>query len=341
MSNQNSEDVDISVLILFFNRPRHLAQVFQAVRKAQPARLFLYQDGPRNDADLPQLEACRAVVADIDWPCEVHRNYQTQNAGCDPSGFRAHTWAFSLTDKCIVLEDDVVPCPTFFPFCQEMLDRYEHDERVGMITGFNHDEVTTDVSADYFFTSNLAIWGWASWARVVNRWEGDYAFWRDDESRRLMQNLIADRRLRSEYPRIVSDHAASGKEYFESIFLAAMLMGNRLAIVPRANMITNVGADPDSTHFASDAETMPARLRRIFTMGTHDLEFPLSHPRYVVDHVAFTRRVYDVNAWDRPWRKVQYSLEELWNNLRRGRFSVIARAVRKRVEKTVRKGQYK
>ena len=68
--------VDVSVLILFFNRPKLLAQVFEQVKKARPARLFLYQDGPRGERDMPGIEACRKVVADIDWECEVHHNYQ-------------------------------------------------------------------------------------------------------------------------------------------------------------------------------------------------------------------------------------------------------------------------
>ena len=66
--------LDISVLILFFNRPESLAKVFEQVRKAQPARLFLYQDGPRGEKDLPGIQACRDIVAQVDWPCEVHRN---------------------------------------------------------------------------------------------------------------------------------------------------------------------------------------------------------------------------------------------------------------------------
>ena len=100
--------VDVSVLILFFNRPKLLAQVFEQVKKARPARLFLYQDGPRGERDMPGIEACRKVVADIDWECEVHHNYQEKNYGCDPSEYMAQKWAFSLSDKCIVLEDDDV-----------------------------------------------------------------------------------------------------------------------------------------------------------------------------------------------------------------------------------------
>ena len=102
---------DIAVLMLFFNRADTFRQVFEEVRKARPSKLFLYQDGPRDERDMAGIEACRQVVADenIDWECEVHRNYLMKNQGCDPSGYLSHQWAFSLADKVIVLEDDVVP----------------------------------------------------------------------------------------------------------------------------------------------------------------------------------------------------------------------------------------
>ena len=93
--------VDVPVLILFFNRPQQLSQVFEQVRKARPSKLFLYQDGPRGERDLPGIKACREVVDQIDWECEVHRKYQEKNYGCDPSEYISQKWAFSMVDKCI------------------------------------------------------------------------------------------------------------------------------------------------------------------------------------------------------------------------------------------------
>ena len=88
--------VDVAVLILFFTRPEPLKQVFEAIRQARPSKLYLYQDGPRGPQDMAGIEACRQVVSDehIDWECDVQRNYQTVNAGCDPSNFNAQKWAF-------------------------------------------------------------------------------------------------------------------------------------------------------------------------------------------------------------------------------------------------------
>ena len=154
---KQASKIDVAVLILFFNRPEHLKKVFEEVRKARPSRLFLYQDGPRSDKDLDGIMKCREVVDNIDWECDVQRMYQERNYGCDPSEYISQKWAFSMADKCIVLEDDDVPSQSFFPFCKEMLDRYEHDTRITMIAGFNSDEVTEGVPDDYFFTSVFII----------------------------------------------------------------------------------------------------------------------------------------------------------------------------------------
>ena len=191
--------VDVAVLILFFNRPRQLAQVFEQVKKARPSRLFLYQDGPRGEKDLPGIEACRQVVADIDWECEVHQLYQKKNYGCDPSEYISQKWAFSHADKCIVLEDDDVPSVSFFRFCKEMLDRYENDTRISMIAGFNNEEITPDVPYDYFFATTFSIWGWASWKRVVDQWDEHYTFLDDTFNMQQLKNLIRERKYRNDF----------------------------------------------------------------------------------------------------------------------------------------------
>jgi len=324
--------VDVGVLMLFFNRPESFEKVFEQVRLARPSKLFLYQDGPRGERDMPGIEACRKVVENIDWECEVHRNYQEKNSGCDPSGYLSHKWAFSLCDKCIVLEDDVVPSQSFFPFCKEMLDRYENDERITMISGFNVDEQTTGCPYDYFFTSTFAIWGWASWRRVVDKWDGNYNFLKDEYNMRQLKALVKERDFRSDFIRMCYDHASSGKEYFESIFWSSMLFNSGLAILPSKNMINNIGLSGDSTHF-SEFNLMPHKLRQMFTMKRFELDFPLRHPKYVIENVEYKERLYKLNAWNHPWTKIGYSLEELWLNLKCSNFKNISKSLRRRINK--------
>ena len=320
--------IDVAVLMLFFTRTDSFQKVFDEVRRARPSKLFLFQDGPRGERDMAGIEACRRIVSDdeIDWECEVHRNYQERNLGCDPAEYVSQKWAFSMVDKCIVLEDDDVPSQSFFPFCKEMLDRYEHDERITMIAGFNTDEVTPDCPYDYLFTSVFSIWGWASWRRVIDRWEGDYRFLDDAYSMRQLEALVRQRDYRRDAIAMFRNHRATGKEYYESIFWA-------VAILPSKNLINNMGASADSTHFGGSLYTMPRGLRRIFTMKRHELQFPLRHPKYVIEDVDYKERFYKTYAWNHPLTKIGYSLEELWLNLREGNFSYIGKSVKRRLRK--------
>lgn len=327
--------INLAVLLLFFNRPETLRSVFEEVRKARPSRLFLYQDGPRGKEDYAGIETCRQIVSDeqIDWECEVQRKYLDHNQGCDPSGYRSHQWAFSMADKVMVLEDDVVPSQSFFPFCKEMLDRYEHDERVTMIAGFNTDGVTEEVPDDYFFTSFMSIWGWASWRRVADRWKERYAFMQNDYSMRLLTSLSKRRGYRNTMLRMFRDHRDSGKDYFESIYWADQLLNSGLTVMPTRNLVNNIGLTADSTHFSAELQTMPRRLRRIFTMPRYELSFPLKHPKYVVEHVDYLDRRYKTMGWNHPATKVAYSLEELWLNMKAGRFSHIVKSLTLRIRK--------
>lgn len=328
-------DVDIPVLILFFNRPDNLKKVFASVKSARPSRLFLYQDGPRGEQDLPLMEACRAVVEDVDWECDVRKNYQEKNSGCDPSGYLAQKWAFSLSDKCVILEDDVVPSVSFFRFCKEMLDRYEKDERVVMVSGFNTDGISQDVVESYFFTSVFSIWGWASWRRVVDKWDPGYSIVKSKERFDRLKDLVKERNERDSIIRMLERHSREGKPYFESIFWSYMLENDGLAVMPKNNMINNVGFEGESTHYNGTLACMPRDIREQFLMKRFDVDFPLVHPAEISDHSAYKKRHYRRNGWGYPLIKIRHSLEELRLNLIHGNFKFIGRSILLRVKKTI------
>ncbi len=325
--------IDVAVLILFFNRPEPLAAVFEQVRAARPSRLFLYQDGPRGEKDMPGILACREVVKQIDWECEVQQLYQEKNYGCDPSEYMSQKWAFSMADKCIVLEDDDIPSLSFFTFCKEMLDRYADDDRISMITGTNYDEVTPDMPYDYFFATTFSISGWASWRRVIDQWDETYSFLDDAFNLKQLEAYIKDRKYQKEFVEFCRHHRDSGKAYYETIFHAAIFFSSGLSIVPAKNMINNMGATEGSTHFGGSNDLLPRGYRRIFTMQRHELDFPLRHPKYVIENVEYKHRMFRIMAWGHPWIKIGRSFEELWLNIRHGNFKHIFQAMGNRMNK--------
>ncbi len=323
--------IDIAVLILFFNRPEHLKKLFEQIRKARPSQLFLYQDGPRDERDMANIEACRRVVEDVDWECRVERLYQERNYGCDPSNFNSQKWAFSMADKCIVLEDDNIPSQSFFPFCKEMLDRYEHDQRISMVTGINYDEVTPNMPYDYFFATTFSISGWATWRRVIDQWDEHYTFLDDEFNLRQLDAYIKDRKYQQDFIRFCRYHRSLGKAYYETIFHAAIFFNSGLSIVPRVNMINNAGATGEGVHLSGSNDDLPRAIRRIFTMKRHEIDFPLRHPKYIIENVEYKHRMFKIMAWGHPWLKFFRSFEELFINLRRGNGKRIVKAIANRI----------
>lgn len=334
---------DVAVILLFFTRKETLQKTFDIIKQCRPSHLFLYQDGPRNSDDEEKMAVCREVVADsqIDWECDVRRNYQSVNSGAWASNYKAQTWGFSLYDKCIFIEDDSTPSATFIPFCKEMLDRYEHDERVTMIAGFNHEEQTPNCPYDYFFSSVFSIWGWASWSRVVRQWDDSYSVVDNKYDMHQLEALSKARGYRDYFTKAMRKHKELGVPIYETVFWSHNVLNSGLAIIPTRNMICNSGISDDAEHFSGELKTIPRRMRKLLTMKSYDVEFPLRHPRYVIENVEYQDRVYRIMGWGKySWVKIGRSIEELFNNLRYGNIGQIKEAAVKRLKKLTGRNSY-
>lgn len=282
---------DVAVLLIFFVRDDVFSQTFEAVRQARPRKLLLWQDGARSNRpdDIEGIERCRKIVENIDWDCEVHRNYQTRNWGCDPSTFYSHKWAFSIVDKCIVLEDDCVPSQSFFPFCKELLDKYENDTRISRICGFNNETTTDYCPYDYFFSQGGSVWGWATWKRVADTWDENYGFASCDYEMALL-NQVIDRDYKDMLSKL-KRHISLGRPFWESINTYSRLFNHQLVIIPKKSLVTNIGATVNATHSIGNLKALSANAKTLLTMQTFELDFPIKHPVYVISDVNYYNRI--------------------------------------------------
>lgn len=328
--------VDVSVLLVFFTRHEQFEKVFEQVRKARPSRLFLYQDGPRigHPDDIENIKKCRKIAENIDWECVVHTLYQEKNYGCDPSGYIAHKWAFSLTDKCIVIEDDDVPSVSFFKYCKELLDIYENDERIMLITGLNIDEETKYCPYDYFFTSTTFTVGcWASWKRVVDGWDREYSHLSNPYYSNMLGCLIKERNFSRGFIKSSLSHKKTGKEHFETIMINNQYMNHGLTIVPQKNMVLNIGLTGDATHTSAALECLPKGYRKIFELNTYDITTPLKKQQYVIEDYTYKKRAYRVYGWGNLGVKFYRQLESLLLAVKYGQIKNEMLALRKKIKK--------
>lgn len=169
--------LDTPVLLIVFNRPDPSAKVFAAIRQARPQRLFVAADGPRENRP-GESDLCaqvRNIVTAVDWTCECKTLFQPNNLGCGRAVSTAITWFFDNVERGIILEDDTVPEPSFFPFCTTMLDRYARDERIMHICGSNFQRGKTWGPAPYYLSYYSMIWGWATWRRAWKKYDFELA----------------------------------------------------------------------------------------------------------------------------------------------------------------------
>ncbi len=238
------------VVFIFFRRPETTAKVFQAIRRARPRRLILVADGPRGHEDEDLCRQSRKVVDHIDWECEVTRSYSDTNLGVAKRVSTGITEAFKLVEEAIILEDDTLPSPFFFKFCENLLEQWRKDERVFHISGTNfiHD-LCKDQQHTYYFNRHPAIWGWATWRRAWQHYDMQLHDWPRHKKDGLLQKNLHLHNAISEWEKTFDLHHENNDPWtwdYHWVY-AAWSQGGR-SISPHRNLVTNIGFGKGATH---------------------------------------------------------------------------------------------
>ena len=266
------------VALIIFRRPELTARVFAEIRKARPEKLFIIADGPRPDnaEDEAACAAARAAVEHVDWDCEVHRDYAESNMGCrlrPPSGL---SWVFEHVEEAIILEDDCVPSPSFFRYCEEMLERYREDLRVMHIAGCTYRDYDLEVDESYYFSRLIGAWGWATWRRAWELYDLDVERWDALRNSTWLEGVLEEDFAVSQWAEQFDNVRQMGDAYttWDYQWAFACWVNSALAIVPQKNLITNVGTGDTATHTFVDCEVTNLPLK--------EMPFPMSHPPTVL-----------------------------------------------------------
>jgi len=280
--------VDVPVQVNIWIRPECQKKLLEVLQIARPSIIFLVSDGGRNENEKNLITQNRALMENgIDWDCKVYKLYKDTNQGITKIITQTHEFIWQNVDRCIFLEDDIIPSVSFFRYCKELLEKYENDPRIYIICGMNHLGVYPDDSgSDYFFSRQGSIWGYALWKRSYQEFF-DYSYENDAHTWKcLVNNAAEDKFLLNEIKRRKADTDkkhnwktyASPTEFFIDLSVYSQ---HQLQIIPRKNMISCIGASKQAN--SSDSlSRLPKPVRNLFFMKTYELEFPLKHPNFVV-----------------------------------------------------------
>lgn len=282
--------MNIPVAFIIFNRPEKTRSVFTEIAKAKPRKLFVIADGPRKDhpSDIQKCQDARSVIDDIDWECEVFKNFADENLGCGKRPATGISWVFDHVDRSIILEDDCLPHPTFFRFCDELLEKYKDNPKIMQINGSNLQLEKKRTADSYYFSSANICWGWATWRRAWDCYDINIEKWPQVKKGTWLMDIVNDREA-AEYWGQIFDHAYEGAgdvSYWDYQWRFSFWLNNGFAISPRDPLISNIGFDNSGTHtiYSNDPYA---------NIQTRPMTFPLRHPAEIKCNEAADRFLTD------------------------------------------------
>lgn len=271
------------LVFLVFNRPETTIRVFEEIRRVRPPKLLVVADGPRvnRPGEAEQCKAVRAIIDTVDWPCEVLNNYADTNLGCKRRVSTGLDWVFTTVEEAIILEDDCLPHPTFFRFCEELLERYRDDERICMISGDNFQQGKRRIQDSYYFSRYTHIWGWASWRRAWKHYDINMDVWPEIRDRGWLCEILHNKRVTSYWRNIFERVYKDEIDTWDYQWLFACWVQNGLSILPNVNLVSNIGFNIKATHTSTQD--------KFGNMKTEPMIFPLTHPLFILRNAQADR----------------------------------------------------
>ena len=314
---------DTPLLLIAWRRPHTLRQVIDAIRPVAPTRLFVACDGPNPErpGEAEKVAATRQVIEqEIDWPCQIERLYSDVNQGCRLGVSRAISWFFEHVEEGIILEDDCFPHPDLFSYCTTLLERYRHDTRVWCISGSNFQNGQLRGDGSYYFSRYPHIWGWATWRRCWQHYDAQLSGWPELRDSALFPSVVEDALERNYWSAIWQRLVDEGQpDTWDYQWTFTCMANGGLTALPNRNLVRNVGFDADATH-TSYAQASPDRAARFVVDSTttlRGLEFPLTHPSFLLRHAAADRFEFEHKLGGLDMRRQRRLHRRLINGLRR------------------------
>ena len=268
------------IAFIIFNRPDTTKKVFEVIRQAKPKQLYIIADGARSNKSGEEQKCLetRAITEQVDWDCEVSRNYAPKNLGCRNRVTTGLDWVFNNVEEAIILEDDCLPHPTFFRFCQELLTKYKNDKRVMMVSG---NKVLPDYEynkSSYYFSSYAHIWGWATWQRVWANYDVEMKDWTQNNSIDFFSPHLPKKSTIKFWRAIIDDVYKKEIDTWDTQIQYYFWKQNGLTVIPAKNLVVNLGFGLEATNTAGSGGLYER-------MKLCSIDFPLIHPELIKPNI--------------------------------------------------------
>lgn len=294
----HTTNFNVPILFLIFNQPDITLQTFIEIKKVKPKTLYISADGPRLNKPGEENECfiTRKIILDlIDWDCDVHTRFLENNLGCKKAVSSGISWFLNEINEGIILEYDCVPSRSFFSFCEVMLTKFRNDSRIMAISGSNYQLNNFRGDSSYYFSKIPSAWGWATWKRSWDLWDGDIESYPQFDKEKVINSIFKNSNVR-DYWKLKFDQVYNKIDTTWGYpWVYAVFKENGLCVTPNLNLITNIGFSQKATN-AVDEESSFANTER-FELSE------ITHPKFVVPNIEadefFSRRLAYIKPTER------------------------------------------
>lgn len=269
--------LDTPVAITVFNRLDTTERVFNVIRQVKPSKLLIIADGPRLDrpGEAEKCEAVRGVFEQIDWDCEVIKHYSNTNQGCKKTVSSGLNWVFDTVEEAIILEHDTLPHPSFFKYCEELLDRYRFDSRIMGISGQNNQFGHKRTEYSYYFSHFPSIWGFATWRRAWKYYDIEMKSWPQVRDTKLLESILGDSKAVKNWQARFDALYSNYIDTWDYQWTLSCWLQKGLIAISEVNLVSNIGFTSDSIN-NTDSNSQYADI------PVESINFPLKHPPHIV-----------------------------------------------------------
>ncbi len=281
------------ILITAWNRPEKVRILINSLKVLKPENLYFSCDGPRNENinELEKTNQTRKIINEnIDWECNVKKNFNDTNLGCRVNMIKSINWVFESNEMAIILEDDCIPKPEFFKYCYLLLKKYEKDFEIWNINGTNLQNGNLRGNGSYYFSKYFHSWGWATWKNRWLRIDDNLDTYESFKNLHNKKQYFLNKSEEKYWLKIWDNLKYHEKpDSWAYRWLYTCISNKGLNITPNINLINNIGFDME----ASNTKIRINKFRKKKNIKTFSKKGLLNHPKTKIINFQGDKYTFD------------------------------------------------
>ena len=242
---------DLAPIVLFaYKRKDTLQRSVEALKNcflASECELTIFADGPKGKNDQKKVLEVRDYLKTVSGFKNICIHLADKNKGISNSVIEGVTKIFSKSDRVIVLEDDIVVSRNFLLFMNENLSKYQDENSVFSISGYNYPfKVKKNEKYDAFFLPRASSWGWATWK---DRWcdlDWDVTGYKDFSLNK--EQIREFHQAGSDLLRLLRKQQNEKMDVWDVRWVYNQFERRSLTVYPTISKVRNIGFDENATN---------------------------------------------------------------------------------------------